>query len=127
MEHFNFGFNRSSDGFASLSDRMAATELRDMRGSSGYMAPPWTDTGGEGTEVRMFENEIPSGGRSYDVLPTRPAKRGGDASSDRSVSSVHRQTRIKSLLWPVLVITVPIALLSAALLGLVFGYRVQPQ
>lgn len=127
MDHFNFGFNRSSDGLASFSDRITASELRGLRGSSGYMASPWTDIEGEGTEVRVFENEIPNADRSHDILRTRPAKRGADASSDRSVSSVHRKTRIKSLLWPVLVITVPIALLSAALLGLVFGYRVKTQ
>jgi hypothetical protein len=124
MEHFNFNFNRSNDGLASFSDRVAASQLRSP---SGYAAPTWTEIEGEGTNFRVFENEIPDDDRRYNVPRRRAAKRGADASSDRSVSSVHRKTRIKSLLWPMLVITVPIALLSAALLGLVFGYRVRTQ
>jgi hypothetical protein len=124
MEHFNFNFNRSSDGFPPFSDRIATSQLR---GSSGYMAPPWTDMEGDGNDIRVFENEIPNDDRSYEDSHTRGPRRVADASSDRSVASVHGKTRIKSLLWPVLVITVPIALLSAALLALVFGYRVRTQ
>ena len=124
MDHFNFGFNRSSEGFRSFSDRIAASPLRD---SSGYMAPLSTDMEGEDTNVPIFENEIPSHHNKSAFLRTRPVKHGADSSSDLSISSVHRKTRIKSLLWPVFVITVPIALLSATLLGLVFGYRVRTQ
>ena len=124
MEQFNFNFDHSSDGFRNFSDRIAALPLR---GTSGYKATPWTDVEEDGTNVRVFENEIPDDVRRYDASRTRAANSHADGPSDPSVTSVHRKTRIKSLLWPVLVITVPIALLSAALLSLVFGYRVRTQ
>lgn len=124
MEHFNFGFNRSSDGCASFSDRIATSRLR---GSLSYMAPSWTDMDGQDSNIQIFDNEIPNDQRGHDTAGRRPAESGADVSSDRSVTSVHQQTRIKSLLWPVLVITVPMALLCATLLGLVFGYRVRTQ
>lgn len=128
MEHFNFNFNfnRSSDGFPSFSER---TGISKLRGSSAYMAPLQTDVEGDGadTDVGVFENEIPNDVSREETRPSPPTKRRVTASSDRSVSSVHRKTLIRSLLWPVLVITVPIALLSATLLGLVFGYRVRTQ
>ena len=126
MEHFNFNFNfsRSSDGFPSFSDRVVPSQFH---GPSGYAAPAWTDIDGDGTDIRVFDNEIPNDDRTYGVRPTQDTNVGARSPSDRSVSSVHRKTRVKSLLWPVLVITMPMALLSAALLGLVFGYRVRSQ
>ncbi|ETN39549.1 uncharacterized protein HMPREF1541_05775 [Cyphellophora europaea CBS 101466] len=37
------------------------------------------------------------------------------------------RSKIKPLIWPAVAITTPLALLSAALMGLVFGYGVRPQ
>jgi hypothetical protein len=126
MEHFdfNFNFNRNSGGLPSFSDRVVASQFH---GPSGYAAPAWADIDGDGADVRVFENEIPNDDGTYGVRQTRDTNRHARTPSDRSVSSVHRKTRIKTLLWPVLVITVPMALLSAALLGLVFGYRVRSE
>src|SRR5271156_7145669 len=126
MEHFNFNFNfnRSSDGLPSFSDRVVPSQFHDR---SRYTAPPWTGIDGDGTDVPVFDNEIPNDDRTYGVRQMQDTNLEARSPSDRSVSSVHRKTRIKSLLWPVLVITLPMALLSAALLGLVFGYRVRSQ
>jgi hypothetical protein len=126
MEHFNFNFNfnRSRDGLPSFSDRVAPSQFH---GPSGYTAPAWTGIDGDGADVPVFDNEIPNDDRTYGVRQTRDTNLEARAPSDRSVSSVHRKTRIKSLLWPVLVVTLPMTLLSAALLGLVFGYRVRSQ
>jgi hypothetical protein len=126
MEHFNFNFNfnRSSDGFPSFSDRVVPSQFR---GPSGYVASAWTGIDGDGADIRVFNNEIPNDDRTSGVRQTRDSNVDARAPSDRSVFSVHRKTRIKSLLWPVLVITIPMALLSAALLGLVFGYRVRSE
>jgi hypothetical protein len=107
-----------------LSGRMAVSHLR---GVSGYLAPSRMDIEDDDTTVPVFENETPHDERRHETRQARALMRPADAASDRSASSVHRKTRIKSLLWPVLVITVPIVLLSATLLGLIFGYRVRTQ
>src|SRR2546423_5459278 len=124
MEQFVFDFDRNSNGFRSFSDRISALPLH---GTSGSNAPPWTSIEEDGSHVQVFENAIPSNDRIYDIPQTRATTFDGHTPSDRSVSSVHRKPRVKTLIWPVFVITVPMALLSAALLGLVFGYRVRTQ
>ena len=124
MEQFNFNFDCNSDGFRNFSDRIAVLPLP---GTSGYKTPPWTGIEDEGANVHVFENDIPTDDDALHVPRTRVTNFDGHTHSDRSVNAVHGKTRIKSLLWPVLAITVPIALLSAALLGLVFGYRVRTQ
>lgn len=46
-----------------------------------------------------------------------------EASSNGRVS-IQRKTLLKSLFWPLVIIIIPITLLSTALLGLIYGYRV---
>jgi hypothetical protein len=77
-----------------LSGCMAVSHLR---GVSGYLAPSRMDIEDDDTTVPVFENETPHDERRHETRQARALMRPADAASDRSASSVHRKTRIKSL------------------------------
>src|SRR5437763_13994366 len=109
MEHFNFNFNfnRSSDGLPSFSDRVVPSQFH---GPSGYTTPAWSGIAGDGPDVPVFDNEIPNDDRMYGVRQERDSYPEAPAPSERSVSLVHRTTRIMCLHWTVLAITHPLTL-----------------
>ncbi|RMZ82345.1 hypothetical protein DV738_g1784, partial [Chaetothyriales sp. CBS 135597] len=87
----------------------------------------------EGDEVHnigQFHNTIesPPPTESSSFIPlTRPAKRSAYEIRRPSDSGQGKRIRLRALMLPALAITVPIACLSAALLSLVFGYRVRSE
>lgn len=87
----------------------------------------WSDSRNDSGYIPAFENTIPVEPPTKAGSPEHGEQRGIDGSPECTAPSVHRKSPIKSLLWPVLVITVPIALLSTALLALVLGYHVKSQ
>ena len=60
-----------------------------------------------------------------DTAPTQITRPSISEPDDPSIRAPRSKLRV--LLWPAFAITVPIALLSAALLGLVLGYRVRSE
>ena len=106
----------------SFSDRLTALRAFDF---SGYKLPSASQVSLDNNDIQSFDNHIPEDRLRVQVPLTRQAKHEDDNRSDESTSSLHRKTLIKSLLWPVVAVTVPIAMLAATLLGLVYGYRVK--
>jgi hypothetical protein len=76
--------------------------------------------------IQNFRDEISADGDGPRPPPTRPPDRSVeiDASSYSSRAPMYWEERIKPLLLPMLAVTCPLALVSGALLGLVYGYRV---
>jgi hypothetical protein len=73
-------------------------------------------------EAHSFANALP---QSHDALHV-PITR--SSIYDASYPALRpKKSDIRPLIWPAVAIVVPLALLSAALLGLVFGYAVRPQ
>src|ERR1700722_6791762 len=76
--------------------------------------------------IQNFQDEISANGDGPRSPLTKPPDRSVevDASSYSSQAPMYWEERIKPLLLPMLAVTCPLALVSAALLGLVYGYRV---
>ncbi len=97
------------------------------------MAPgSQTDLRGQVHDIDTFQNTLPTLDTALPQLDsekhaplTRPSPYDADDASDASLP--RPDTRLKTLFLPALMITVPIALLSATLLALVFGYRTRSE
>ena len=74
-------------------------------------------------DIDSFQNSLPQiSEKTEHFRLTRPIRHDTDATS----ASIPKQdSRFRTLFWPALAITVPISLLSATLLTLVFAYRVK--
>ena len=70
-----------------------------------------------------IRNQIPAGKSRSNSPLARHGTHDVEALSNGSVS-ILRKTLLKSLFWPLVIIIIPITLLSAALLGMICGYRV---
>lgn len=77
-------------------------------------------------DIDHFQNSIPQVSEKPQYFPlTRPVRHGTDATSNASINK--QESKFKTLFWPAVAICVPIALLSATLLALVFAYRVDSE
>lgn len=83
--------------------------------------------GGQAYDIGQFRNSISlPATESFHYTPlTRPSRQDTDISHRTLVPK--QDSKVRTLLWPAVAITIPIALLSATLLGLVFGYRVRSE
>lgn len=74
-------------------------------------------------DIDQFQNSLPPVSEKPQYFPlTRPARHGTYANSTASITK--QESKFRTLFWPAVAICVPIALLSATLLALVFAYRV---
>lgn len=73
-------------------------------------------------EANSFTNDLPQATDTLHVPITRSSIYDTTFRPQRTPKS-----NARPLIWPALAISVPLLLLSAALLGLVFGYGVRPQ
>ena len=115
---------RHKKSLQNFSERLYAL---NASGSSNHTIPAAEDVRGSNSyAIESFRDEIPADDDVPRSSRTRPPHRYVeiDTLSHSSLDPVHRKKRIRSLLGPVLAITLPLALLSAGLLGLVYGYRV---
>lgn len=91
-----------------------------------------TDLRGQVHDLNRFENTLPNSDynsvhqdEEKHVTLTRPSPYNINTNSDRPIHGP--KSKLRSVFWPALAITVPIALLSATLLALVFAYQVHSQ
>ena len=76
-------------------------------------------------DLDQFQNSLPQTLEKPHNFPlTRPIRHD---TSTKSVSVQKQESRFRTLFWPTVAITIPIALLSATLLTLVFAYRVKSE
>lgn len=74
-------------------------------------------------DINNFQNIIPTASEKPHSLPlTRPARQWTDAFSP--AAAVRKDSKFRTVFWPAIAITVPIALLSATLMVLVFAYKI---
>ena len=77
-------------------------------------------------DLDHFQNSLPQVSEKTQHFPlTRPPQHDIDATSTASVPK--QESKFRTLFWPSVAICVPIALLSATLLTLVFAYRVKSE
>jgi hypothetical protein len=74
--------------------------------------------------IQNFQDEISTDGDGPRPPLTRPPDRSVEVDASSPQAPMYWEERIKPLLLPTLAVTCPLALVSAALLGLVYGYRV---
>jgi len=109
---------------ATFSDHLAS---RNLRGFPSRQIPPPEEVEGDLHEMESFRNEIPMTDFETPYPQDWPLK---DALTvpmvpGNDVEWKCRRALIQKLIVPTAVVTVPMAIIAASLLGLVFGYRVQ--
>jgi hypothetical protein len=108
---------------ATFSDHLA---VRGSWGFSSQQIPP-PEVEGHQYEIESFRNDIPMTDFETPYPPDWPLK---DTLTVPMVPSNDlewkcRRALVQKLIVPTAIVTIPMALIAAGLLGLVFGYRVQ--
>jgi hypothetical protein len=78
-------------------------------------------------DISSFENALPTpeSEKPHNLPLTRPARQWTDALA--AAAAVKNDSKLRTIFWPALAITIPIALLSATLMALVFAYRISSE
>ena len=116
------GYNHRPRALQSFSDRI--NHVYEIPGLAGWKAEHFQGLQPPPDDETNFRWRIDGADFSNDIPYQKQPQDEGDNTSDHSTSPNHRKTLLMTLIWPVSVIVLPILLLSAVLLGMVFGFRV---
>jgi len=99
----------------------------DFRGNR-WSRPPENDEIYDLHDMNKFQNQIPPIDDQQTRLSLiRPLQHESTTESYHDGVDAHRENLLTTLLWPTVVICIPISILSAALLALVFAYEITPK
>jgi hypothetical protein len=115
---------RGMGQLTTFSDHLAA---RSSRGFPQRQLPSREEVESNLHEMEPFRNDIPMTDFEMSYPPDWPLKDTSTAQvvSDKDVKSRCRKVLLQKLIVPTTVVTIPMAIIAAGLLGLVFGYRVK--
>jgi hypothetical protein len=107
---------------ATFSDHLATRSLGGFR-----QLPSREEVVSTVPEMEPFQNDIPMTDFETPHAPDWPLKDTFPAQAvpEKNVESRCRKALVQKLIVPTAVVTIPMAIIAASLLGLVFGYRVK--
>jgi hypothetical protein len=113
---------RNMEQLATFSDHLAARSLGGFR-----QLPSREEVVSNVPEMEPFRNDIPMIDFETPHASDWPLKDTFTAQAvpEKNVESRCRKALVQKLIVPTAVVTIPMAIIAASLLGLVFGYRVK--